>query len=892
MYQSSTAIPTLQGPNVAPLVDQSKIETPGLCKPFPEFIKELTTKLERLDREIWDEMHIRYLVNNMFIEGNHMLQKRNRGFGFDVIPMPATTMASVREQNKLGFYSRSLMAKHVASRTKVEAVSLDDSEEGEEIARSAEHHLEDLQRDIYCEEFRQREALGGQVCGAYGRYFYYDGQADGGYTKEAILDEQQVKLGDDTGQCLDCGYSGLAGDFGTRIQSPIPGGSESPELSSESPAQGGTDDLYAPVGQDGGLGDQQSAQPVCPECGSPTIQIDEVPPTNVVNIAGYQDKKVGKICGKTVPYTRLRHEISCSFEESPWGRWKERHRIEVIKEMFPNIKIGQADSSMRDTGMEVEDVMRRTVGGYQNTAMLGYWGKDRDQYGEVTHWWLTPAMYADYVFPIETQTQSGPIPAGTKAVDIFPDGMHFILVSGCDDPLMLENDCHRDHWVTAPYHLRFLAGTGIGIQDAVEMQRQFNVVLGLIFTQIRTAAVPGWLYDKDTISPDEVRKLGQPQMSVPASLRNKPESTRLEQLVYQMAPGQIPSHIPWYVGQLDANMQTTIGALIDQGVPGEDSKTATGVERMVGAAQQHNAPEFALKGDADVRSAYVMLRLMKKNYKEPRLVMNTGKYGRVGAQWFSAMDMDLSKIRLQAKRDSWLPNTRMDKQEGIEKVLTLTGGIVGLLQLQEAAPDLLEQIEEAYDVTIHGQTYEANEILARQRINQIKQLAPQFEQMTAGMMLQEPIGPTDGVMDPEMVMPALDPTALIAQQIVQAIQPPIIPEEPGHMLSINILREWFVTDEGKEASQLERACVVALIHQHLDSQIVENQVQGMAQMAGQMPMMQQQAAMDADAQNRKTDGDMRKESAKANYKAGPSGEKSAPMKQPRPQKQGGAINAQ
>ena len=57
--------------------------------------------------------------------------------------------------------------------------------------------------------------------------------------------------------------------------------------------------------------------------------------------------------------------------------------------------------------------------------------------------------------------------------------------------------------------------------------------------------------------------------------------------------GQIPSHIPWYIGQLDANMQTAAGALVNEGVPGMDSKTATGAELMNQASNQHNAPECA-----------------------------------------------------------------------------------------------------------------------------------------------------------------------------------------------------------------------------------------------------------------------------------------------------------
>jgi len=234
--------------------------------------------------------------------------------------------------------------------------------------------------------------------------------------------------------------------------------------------------------------------------------------------------------------------------------------------------------------------------------------------------------------------------------------------------------------------------------------------------------------------------------------------------------------------------------------------------------------------------------------------------------------LDEGKVRLYAKKDSWLPNSRLNKQEGIEKVLTLTGGIQGLMQLQEMAPDLLEQIEEAYDVTVRGDTFSANALLCRQRIDQLKKIAPQFEQMGAQIAPQ---------VDPMTGMP-IDPMAMLADQILQMIQPPVVPEEPGHNLSINVLRQWLVTDEGKEAAPLLRASVIALIHLHIEASILEAQVQGQAQIAMQMPEMQMQAAMQSDQQAQKSDSDMRKESARANFKMNAGGGQPSPKpaKQP------------
>lgn len=878
MYQATATIPTLnQGPTLAPQLEQGRRETdPKTSKPFNEWIKGTTEKLERLNSEVWRELHLTWLLIDLFIEGKHMLRRRHRGFGFDVIPMPDTTASSVREQNKLGFFSRVLQSKWVASRTKINGVPGDDTEESAAVARLVGKFMKAVEPLVYSEWFRQREALGGQTCGAYARYFHFDPNADGGYADEPIIEEQQVKFGEDAGECLECGYAGGAGEFGYGSGAVGAasggeflagrGGDIAGAVSSAGMAGPGPE----PVPDSGVAGAMGLAGPangvVCPDCGSSLVQIDEMPVTMVQNVTGYQKRKLGNLRGESVPYTRLRHEISTTLEDSPWMRWRQRLRIEQIKQMYPHVKLGPFDSQTRDSGLEVEDAIQRTVGGYQNTALLGYWSKDRAQYGEITHWWLKPAMYHDYVFPMDTPTnevdpetgQPAMIPAGTKAIDVYPDGMHFILLSGVDQPVVVENDAHTDHWVSAPYHLRFLAGVGIGINDAVEMQRQWNVVLGLVFTHIRTAALPGWLYDKDTISPDEVRKLGQPQMSVPASLRNKPENTRLEQLVYQMAPGQIPSHIPWYIGQLDANMQTIAGALIDEGVPGTNSKTATGTIEMVQASQQHNSPEFALKGDADVRSADVMIKLAKKHMPEERFLAIGGKWGRYETMKFSSADLDSGVFRLEAKRDSWLPNTRASKQEGIEKVLMLAGGVQGLVEMQNAAPDLLDQLEEAYDVTIHGDTYSANVILCRQRIDQIKQQAPMFEQMAAG------IAP---MVDPETGA-VTDPLMMLAEEVVNALRPPIEMEEPGHLLSIEYLRPFLITDEGKEASDLERACVKAMIRRHLQSEMMVQQTMAMMQMAAMPPMPEEEGA-NGQPQPKKTDKDKRKDSARANVNPKP-----------------------
>lgn len=873
------AIPSATEPNLASAPDLLKYfdENGEPQKPFNEWFKTKCGQLEQQNQAEWQELHLVWELINKFIEGKQILRRRHRGFGWDVIPLPESTTSMVREQNKLGFYSHVLMSKWVASRTKIEAIPGDDSDQSAGAARAAQSFNDALSPLVYSEKFRQQEAIAGQVHGTYARYFYYDEEADGGYGYKPITEQQSFKAGDDIAECFDCGFAGLAEEFGA---SPAPVEPDAVSLAASPSGEQGAEAPMPVEGDTGApVGDVQASGQVCPSCGSSNIQVTPAPEEQIEVVTGVEQYKLGNLRALSIPYSQLRHEISCSLEESPWMRWRRRIRMEEIKAAFPGIKLSPPDARGTDTGLEYEEAMRRAIAA-NNTSARGAGSKDRDHYSDFTQWWFAPCMYADYTFPVDVQTAAGEtIPAGTKAAEVFPDGMYAAVVEGVDAPLQLRNESHKWHWISAPYHLRMFTGLGIGINDAVEMQRQWNLILSLVFTQIRTAALPGWLYDKDTIAPDEVRRLGQPQNSVPASLRNKPEGTRIEHLVYQMQPGQIPAHIPWYVQQLDANMQTSMGSLVNEGVPGMDSKTATGAQLMASASNQHNAPEFALKGDADKRSALILFELAKKHFVEPRYLPISGKRGKQDGIWLSAADFANGQVRFEAVADSWMPNTKLDKQESIQKLLLMFGGILGLMQAQAAMPDFVAEVAESFNLDIAGDIFEPTTLLCRQRVDQITELAASYAPLLEQMEAMNAMQPMVEVDPNGMAMP-VNPTALIGDEMIAQLTPPVIVEEPGHMVAIKWLRELLLDDEMKEADPVTRAGVQALIRAHLQFAMMEQQIMaGMAAIANPQP----EEDPNGPQQPEKTAKDKQADSAKSNL--GGSGQGKQPNPRPQPQAQ-------
>ena len=899
------AIPTTKGPNYAPAKPLERyVDSQGKeQKPFPEWVKVKTGDLERLEDAVWRELALVWQLLNMMINGDQLAVRGHRTGTWTKVPMPTTTTAPVRQQNKLGFYSRVLMSKWVASRTKLKAVAGDDSDQTAGAVRSAQIFADVIQPIVYSEMFRQQEGLAGQAHGTYARYFYYDEEADGGYTEDPITEPRNIQFGGGIGSCYECGYVGNASEFqqagGMGDIPPLDraiinaqyghdevaeweAGLEAPHPPELEPyeedekqhgIQLGMGDSGIPQTSEGISASRGGLQsPLCPTCGSPNVEVEAPETQEIEVVTGTQKRKLGQMRAISVPYTQLRHEIACSAEESPWLRWKRRCRIEEVQAQFPKLRITPTpNNNDRDPGLMVEESLRRSVA---QTGAPRTWStqKTDDQYTNFTQWWLAPSMYADYVFPASMETVAGEqIPMGAKASELFPDGMYVAMVEGVDTPVQVRNESHKWHWVTCPYRLQMFSGLGIGINDAMEMQRQWNVTLSLVFEQIRSSSLPGWLYDKDAISPDDVRLLGQPQNSVPVSTRNRQENTRLEQLVHQMTPGQLPSHIPWYIGQLDANMQTSTGALVNEGVPGMDSKTATGAELMNSASNQHNAPEFALKGDADTRSMVLLFDLAKKHYVEPRYLPLSGKRGKQDGIWLSKADFENGQVRWEAVTDTWLPSTKMDKQQAIQGMLLAVGGPLIFMQLLTEKPEIAQQLMEVFgvDADAFDDEYAATSVLCRQRADQVKQLAQQAQPLLMQAQQMAAMYPPMAQVDPMtgQLMPPPDPTAELAQMILANLQPPPCLEEPGHKIAMDWYREILIDDEIKEADELTRACIQALIRMEAQMMMEEASILGQMQMMAQ-PMPPGGAAPGNPPQ--KTEKDKRKDNARSQM--GPSGQ--------------------
>jgi hypothetical protein len=850
------------------------------CPPFEEWYKKTVVPLREQDTVFWRELHEVWQLIALFLKGKQILVRGPRS-GWIPVAMSQSTTAPMRQQNKLSFYSQSLLAKFVQSKTDLLTEAGDDMDQSVAAAKAAEIIINYYEREIYKARFRQHEGLCGQAFGTCARYFYYDKDAGGHSTKPTIAKEL-IQLSEDVAYCAEpeCGYAGSPEEFGVDGDAQEVGG-EMAGLGQGSGHEGTDGILPEPAmadipsaGDDGS--DAPNPFPACPQCGSSNVLQQPGESAEVERVVGQEEFKLGGILGLSVPYVELRHDVDRTLEESEYVVWTRRFRKETLQQKFQGLKFGSVEDEDEDTGTRAEENVRRAVGGSASYWNRGGYGSQtsRDKYADLIQWWLSPCLYSTYVFPVDTKTVTGQvIPAGTKAAEMFPDGMYICTVSGIGQPLEIVNEAAKDHWVTYPYHLQLFTGIGQGIDDAIEMQRQWNNILSLVYTQIRTAAIPGWLYDKSVLAPDDARNLGQPQNNVPADLRIH-EGRSLRDLIHKLEPGQIPAHIPWYIGQLDSNMQTSMGALANQGLPGADSSTATGSRIFQAEQQGFQAPWTDLKAEADVRSGYIFIELFKKHCPDPRFFPFKGKRGAAGGVWLSAEKLANGKIVVTYRPGSYLPETKFDKQESLAKALQFFGGPQGLVMAQQMIPDFVAEAEIALNIPLTADQHDIHAIRCRERLQQLQELEPLGQQMLQMAQMMPPQVEVDPMT--RMATP-VDPNVVVAQMMIAQMQPPPCIEEPGHLINLRYYRNWFLDDEAKEASPLYRACVQQLVKMEAEFAAEEKMLTGaMEDPMGAMQAQQGAQQQQADGQRKdeqhgskmKTDQQKRDDSAAANLKPG------------------------
>lgn len=624
------------------------------------------------------------------------------------------------------------------------------------------------------------------------------------------------------------GLNALGSTLGA--ETPQSGAISTADDSASLPALGQSESLLGNAG-----GCDSAASGICPDCGSPNAELTESSPFTVEAVTGYEEIESGSICCESPPAFELKHDLTFQPQDSPYLMRTRRVRLSILQSKFPFLKLKASKGDY--SGLDAADDLKRST--YASSNRTRSKGDDSaEKTADFVQLWLDPAMYDQYAFRSEYKTVGGAtIPAGTKLIELCPDGMYLCWVQGVEGLVEYRNEHHKQFWVGGNLRQRAISSLGSGIEDIIEGNRQYNLIMSLIYTILRSAATPATLYD-ETLLPNGVSAyLANPLKNVPVNTTGI-ENKSIRDAVHQLAP-QPPSgqHFS-YAQQLDYFCQKASRVTdFSGGLPGVNNETATGAEISSANSQSLFAPQLALKADVDRRGAEIILELFKLYCIDEVYVSLAGKRGKQDGIWLSATDLAVD-LFAEVVPESFLPQTNLERRQRFKNLLMDVGGLMGLKMAMSEMPALLERLSETYDVDLGAEDYTAAAETARQRIDQMAQAIPMLQMSMASMpMVQMAPDPVTG----QMIQVPVDPMAEAGQFLLSILTPPIEVEEIGHLAAINVYRDWLTTDEGKEAPMELRAGVKAAIYRHVEGLMAEAQMTGMVGMAGQpMPVEEPQ----------------------------------------------------
>lgn len=793
----------------------------------------LKTKGELLgeNANVWKNQTLLWEMIFLFIEGKQLLRQSRYGRGWRSAPLPYSTDAPVYALNLVGFYSDNIKAKWTQSNTDVNWRPTSDADESIGAAKAAQMIHDFYKRKLYTPNFRQTEAMLAQ-CGKYARYYFMSDDQKRKARRPKVTKQQVDFPG--AWFCADCG------EGGDGSLSPPPTMDQNGYMSASGPVPAhdevgewaAGEELPHPPELEAMEGTAEAEHlgvpaPACPACGSPNVEQEGGQPLEVEALEGYEEFEVGDICCENVPAFELKHDLAKNPQDSPYLIRQRRVRTAILESKFPFLKIKAAKSEA--AGLSAEDDLKKSTYGGQSPYSRFAEGADTEPTTDFVQVWLDPSMYTGIKLNAPLLTLSGQeIPAGTLLTDTFPDGMYMAWVEGVEGCVELRNEHHRDYWVGQVYRMRAISSLGTGIEDMIEGQRQYNLIMSIIYTQLRTAAMPATLFDERLLPNGTSSYLGSLQ-NIPVNLTPL-EGKRLQDAVYQLQPQPPTQQHFAYSQQLDYFLQKSSRVTdFSGGLPGVNNSTATGAQIASANSQSLFAPQLALKAEVDRVGAQIIVNLFKKNFMDEVYLNLSGKRGEQDGIWLSAADIGLT-LYAEVVGDSYLPQTNLERRERWRGLLMDIGGMPGLKMALAEMPALVEELTTLYDVDLGSDDYTTAAEMCRVRIDQMKAAEPLVA------MQQQAMPPTAMEVDPmtgqAMEVP-VDPNEETGQMLLSILVPPIELEEVGHLAAINYYRSWLTEDEGRKASPGLRAAVKGAIAQHLQGMMVEAQITGAVGMAGQ-----------------------------------------------------------
>lgn len=659
-----------------------------------------------IEKENWQEMLTSGEQIANFISGKHFLMpSQYRPGAWVPYQMPNANMQK-RAVNITQFYATTCLSKWLSSNPNVKVDPAISTDEAEQAAAGATIVVDRYEREFYGGDKGIQEGMQGMCWGSYiWRIFPDTGKQIATAVRE-VFENREMELGEGSGQCGECEFSGVAKDF--------------PKVLNGS-----------------------QAMDVCPKCDS---EAHVVPPARGMapTVVDTQQVPIFDLSAELVPFTNVRWDLQHTFPESPWAIIRKRTNLGVIKAVYGNVRIPSIGTGS-DVGLDIAEKL--AYSGTPNAGYSGTSGKCPTLYKEpvtIEEHWMSPGDYADIVLDADTETVCGKtIPKG-PLVKTFPNG---ILVQGLNEMSVIFgifDERHKDYTTQGVWHSKAMSGAGRGLADLVEVNKILNTDNAQIRNYLCSVGTPAMGIIEGALG-DENRHqyVGTPGANVPINMSNMPEDTKPQNVVFPLFQ---PQSVPGQMFDLTYNKNNELAQLLSHntqftsGMPGVNNKTATGARITVQNSNSLYTPPLTIKKEVRKRNAEITVDQYCKHVPIERYFPLKGKYGRMQGVSLAGAKLKKDLLQFSVLEGSEQPkNDEIDRENYTAFIQSFPNGLEGYAVAKADAPELVQGMERSFGIRAEAEKYNVVETVCLAMVKQMTQ----FAQMT-----DDPKGILDAIQPP------------------------------------------------------------------------------------------------------------------------------------------------
>lgn len=774
------ANPSFGSPNMAPLQPllRAQKQVQFVKKQILDMLKKFRAEMQREGQtEEWRKRRLSSQANELFFRGYQKLRPADLTNTWRVIdPKPVHFTL-----NEFQFWVVVNEAKWAASKVDF---AISGIPEDDEDAEQQANKLRNIAR-YYNDRFWTRTVVlkaskQAQFTGYLIAFTYFNPQA-GVRAYKPIVERMSIKLGPDAFRCADCGAQGeMPPDWQEQAQM------GNPALCSN------------------------------PECRSQALDVTEVPTEEFEVPTGEEPYDAGDVETRLLSIYNVTWDAGLGLERSPIVLWEEDHDKEDIEAAFPGYELS-GDRSTTDTGLQIK----------QNLEHIGRDETKRNR-STLSRLWVEPRRYHNVEIEEAFDTAAGiNIPAGTKLIELFPDGFHAIMQG--DLLLDIYGAVKNDDLSVMEYHAMSDGGLAQGVDSMREPQRMTNTGYSLWNLWLRHQASPPKRYNPDLVDPGDMS--GDPSRPIPVNAANlalNPNYT-MESAIVMDQPVPLPGQVFEGLNRMRAFIQfAALATEFSEGLPNVSNETLGGAR--IGQSLSQSISGTILAQFADFRCAVVKqtLKKVRAHCWDKRYLQLGGKYSTIEKIELERKDIP-DDFNIEAVPNSWLPRTAEQRQANFQAMMVACGGWQGFLAMP---PEMQAEMCEIYDVRLDANMLPVAIRVVRMYLKQAMELLPSLQQSQMAMQQTGMPPPVQPSQDPMTGQPVLTPVTM-GPQLFGALQPAFNPRAKGAGEAADYISSWFLTDEGLQAPPEIVEFAGVLQDAYVQAATLQGAIRSGVEMAGQ-----------------------------------------------------------